>query len=66
MLADRIERVRCRHWHGQLLDLIGAMFCEVEANDEKAGPAKASLRKLTVCLGELETYVSIQSASIIN
>jgi hypothetical protein len=70
-LADVIDQhIRWRLWHGQVqraLDLIGetATPLELTANDA-ASPVAASARKVAGLLRALETYVSGQSALIID
>jgi hypothetical protein len=70
-LANVIDQhIRWRLWHGQVqraLDLISetAASLEVTANDA-ASPVAASARKVADLLRALETYVSGQSALIID
>jgi hypothetical protein len=69
MLAERIERIRWRLWHGKVqkaLELIGEILEEVKAHDAKTELAKVYLRRFESVLRELESYVSSQSTSIIN
>jgi hypothetical protein len=66
-LADAVERIRWRLWHGQVpraLDLIGQVLSELDAAAETASPTAAG--KLAVSLGGLETYVTGQSGLIID
>jgi hypothetical protein len=68
-LADAIERIRWRLWHGQTkraLDLIGQTLVMLEAKAEAASPVAATVRKVARVLRELETYVSGQSELIID
>lgn len=68
-LAETIERIRWRLWHGQVrrgLDLIGETLTTVETAVETASSATATARKVARLLVELETYVTGQSAIIID
>jgi hypothetical protein len=63
VLADDIEHIRWRLWHGQVqraLDLIG------EVLDKLDGHAEPYAHKIRDRLRDLETYVSGYSASIID
>jgi hypothetical protein len=65
-LADAVERIRWRLWHGQVrraLDLIGETLAWLEGMAE-AAPAAAA--KVTARLRGLETYVSGQADLIID
>jgi hypothetical protein len=65
-LADAVERIRWRLWHGQVrraLDLIGETLAWLEGMAE-AAPAAAA--KVTARLRGLETYVSGQAELIID
>ena len=65
-LADAVERIRWRLWHGQVqraLDLTAATLTWLEAMAE-AAPAAAA--KVTALLRGLETYVSGQADLIID
>jgi hypothetical protein len=65
-LADAVERVRWRLWHGQVrraLDLIGETLAWLESMAE-AAPAAAA--KVAPSLRGLETYVSGQAGLIID
>jgi len=65
-LAETIERIRWRLWHGQVrrgLDLIGETLTTLETLAKVAIPAA---RKITRVLRELETYVSGQADIIID
>jgi hypothetical protein len=66
-LAETIERIRWRLWHGQVkraLDLIAKTGVTVDATADHAEPMTAARRKVARLLGDLETYVSGQSAII--
>jgi hypothetical protein len=68
-LADTIERIRRRLWHGQVkraLDLIGETLVMLEAEAEAASPVAAAAHKVARVLRDLETYVSGQSELIID
>ncbi len=68
-LADRIERIRWRLWHGQVrraLDLIGETLVLLDATTEAAASAATSAGKVARILRALETYVSGQSELIID
>jgi hypothetical protein len=65
-LADAVERIRWRLWHGQVqraLDLIGETLTWLEAMGE---PAAVAASKVTALLRGLETYVSGQADLIID
>ena len=65
-LAETIERIKWRLWHGQLrrgLDLIAETMATLEATTETASPVTL---KVTRLLDELETYVCGQSDIIID
>jgi hypothetical protein len=68
-LAETIERIRWRLWHGQVrrgLDLIGETLATLETAVEPASSATATARKVARLLVELQTYVSGQSDIIID
>jgi hypothetical protein len=68
-LAETIERIRWRLWHGQIrrgLELIGETMATLEAAAEIASPATSAAPKVARLLGELETYVCGQSDIIID
>ena len=68
-LADTIERIRWRLWHGQVkraLDLINETAGMLEASAEAASSTATSACKVARLLRELETYVSGYSALIID
>ena len=68
-LTETIERIRWRLWHGQVrraLDLIDETIAIVDAPADDMSPMTAAARKVTRLLGDLETYVSGQSAIIID
>jgi hypothetical protein len=68
-LADAIERIRWRLWHGQVkraVDLIGETAEMLETNAEVASSTATSACKVARLLRELETYVSGHSALIID
>ena len=65
-LADAVERIRWRLWHGQVeraLDLIGETLARLDAMTEAAPVAAA---KVAALLRGLETYVSGQADLIID
>jgi Transposase len=65
-LADAVERVRWRLWHGQArraLDLVGGTLARLDGMAEAAPAASA---KMAVSLRALETYVSGQSDLVID
>jgi hypothetical protein len=68
-LAETIERIRWRLWHGQVrraLDLIGETVIIMDATADDTPPMVAAARKVARLLGDLETYVSGQSDIIID
>ena len=68
-LADTIEHIRWRLWHGQVqraLDLIGDTLVMLDAAAETASPHAATAGRVAGALRGLETYVSGQSALIID
>jgi hypothetical protein len=68
-LADAIEHIRWRLWHGQVaraLDLIGDTLIAVSAKAELKSSAATVARKVTRALRDLETYVFGQCELIID
>jgi len=68
-LADTIEHIHWRLWHGQVrrsLDLIGETLVMLEATAKTASPNAAAASKVAGKLCGLETYVSGQSELIID
>ena len=68
-LAETIERIRWRLWHGQVrraLDLIGETLITLDATVDDPAPIVAAARKVARLLCDLETYVSGQSDLIID
>jgi hypothetical protein len=68
-LAERIERIRWRLWHGQVrrgLDLIAETVAMLEATAGTASSARSAVLGVTPLLGELETCVCGQSDIIID
>ncbi len=68
-LADTIEHIHRRLWHGQVrraLDLIGETLAMIEATAKTATPNAAAAGKMVGVLRGLETYVSGQSELIID
>jgi hypothetical protein len=68
-LAETIERIRWRLWHGQVrrgLELIGETMATLEATAETTRSATLAALKVARLLGELETYVCGQSDIIID
>lgn len=68
-LADAIEHIRWRLWHGQVqraLDLIGATLVLLNAMAETASSTAAAAGKVAGVLRGLETYVSGQSELLID
>jgi hypothetical protein len=68
-LAETIERIRWRLWHGQVrraLDLIGETLITLDAMADDPAPIEAAARKVARLLCDLETYVSGQSDLIID
>ena len=67
-LAETIERIRWRLWHGHVrrsLDLIEETAASLEAVAEDTAPASAA-QKVARLLRDLKTYVSRQSEIIID
>jgi hypothetical protein len=65
-LAARIERIHWRLWHGQVkraLGLIDETAGRLEASAEAASSTATSACKVARLLRELETYVSVHSAT---
>jgi hypothetical protein len=69
-LADIVDQhIRWRLWHGQVqraLDLIGDTLAPLDAMAKGESPAAAQAAKVAGVLRSLETYVSGQSALIID
>jgi len=68
-LAETIERIRWRLWHGQIrraLDLIGETAATVDVAADGKPASAAAARKVARLLDELERYVSGQSDLIID
>jgi hypothetical protein len=68
-LAETIERIRWRLWHGQVrraLDLTGETLIMLDATPDDTAPIPAAARKVARLLSDLETYVSGQSDIIID
>jgi len=68
-LADTIEHIRWRLWHGQVqraLDLIGDTLVILDAAAESVSPHATTAGKVAGVLRGLETYVSGQSGLIID
>jgi hypothetical protein len=68
LLAETIERIRWRLWHGQVrrsLDLIEETAAKLEATTEDMASV-AVAQKVARLLRDLETYVSGQSEVIID
>ena len=68
-LADTIEHIRWRLWHGQVqraLDLIGDTLAILDAAAEVTSPHATTAGKVAGVLRGLETYVSGQSGLIID
>jgi hypothetical protein len=68
-LAETIERIRWRLWHGQVgrgLDLIAETVAMLQTKAETQSPATSAALKVTRLLGDLETYVCGQSDIIID
>src|SRR5580658_372485 len=68
-LADAIEHIRWRLWHGQVqraLDLIGDTLVRLDVAAETASLHAASAGKVAGVLRGLETYVSGRSSLIID
>jgi hypothetical protein len=59
-LAETIERIRWRLWHGQVrraLNLIAETVVTMDVAAQDKSPVAAAARKVARLLGELETYV---------
>jgi hypothetical protein len=68
-IAETIERIRWRLWHGQVrrgLDLIGETLVGLDATIDTAAPGAAAAGKVARLLCDLESYVSGQSDIIID
>ena len=68
-LADTVEHIRSRLWHGQVkraLDLIVDTLVMLDATAETASPVAAAAGKVARVLRDLETYVAGQSELIID
>jgi hypothetical protein len=68
-LAETIERIRWRLWHGQVeraLDLIAETVVSMNARADDTAAVAAAARKVARLLDDLETYVSGQSNIIID
>jgi hypothetical protein len=68
-LADAVEHIRWRLWHGQVqraLDLIGDTLAGLDATAIASSPAAAAAGKVVGVLRGLETYVAGQAALIID
>jgi hypothetical protein len=68
-LADTVEHIRWRLWHGQVkraLDLIGDTLVMLDATAETVSPVAATAGKVARVLRGLETYVAGQSELIID
>jgi hypothetical protein len=68
-LAETIERIRWRLWHGQVkraLDLIAETIVTVDVAADDKSPIAAAGRTVARLLGDLETYVSGQADVIID
>ena len=68
-LADTIEHIHWRLWHGQVrraLDLIGETLVTLEATAKMTSPKAATAGKVVEVLRGLETYVSGQFELIID
>jgi hypothetical protein len=68
-LADIVEHIRWRLWHGQVkraLDLIGDTLVMLDATAETVSPVAATAGKVARVLRGLETYVAGQSELIID
>ncbi len=67
-LAETIERIRWRLWHGQVrcaLNFIAETVATMDVAADDKSPIAAAARKVARLLGELETYVLGQSDIII-
>ena len=68
-LADAVEHIRWRLWHGQAeraLDLIGDTLAALDATAATPSPAATTAGKVAGVLRGLETYVTGQAALIID
>ncbi len=68
-LADAVEHIRWRLWHGQAqraLDLIGDTLAELDASAVASWLAAAAAGEVVGVLRGLETYVARQAALIID
>src|SRR5579864_238285 len=68
-LADAVEHIRWRLWHGQVqraLDLIGDTPAALDATAATPSPAATTAGKVAGVLHALETYVTGQAALIID
>src|SRR5664279_4440875 len=68
-LADTIEHIHWRLWHGQVqraLDLIGETLVILEAAATTTTPEATTAGKVAAVLATLETYVAGQSDLIID
>ena len=68
-LADAVEHIRWRLWHGQVqraLDLIGDTLAGLDATAIASSPAAAAAGKGVGVLRGLQTYVAGQAALIID
>jgi hypothetical protein len=68
-LAEAVEHIRWRLWHGQVqraLDLIGDTLAALDAVSATASPVAAAAGKVVGVLRGLETYVAGQVALIID
>jgi hypothetical protein len=68
-LADTIEHIHWRLWHGQVrraLDLIGETLVILEATATTTTPEATAAGKVAAVLAGLETYVAGQSELIID
>jgi hypothetical protein len=68
-LADTIEHIHWRLWHGQVqraLDLIGETLVILEATATTTSPEATAAGKVAAVLATLETYVAGQSELIID
>jgi hypothetical protein len=68
-LADAVEHIRWRLWHGQVqraLDLIGDTLAALDTTAAVSSPATAVAAKVAGLLRGLETYVAGQAALLID
>ena len=68
-LADAVEHIRWRLWHGQVqraLDLMGDTLAALDATAVTPSPAATTADKVAGVLRGLETYVTGQAALIID